>query len=412
VRLLPRLLASRAALWTAFLVVHLGLGLLALHAYGWPLGDVEAVYRFWADQSIIAGYTVGIDAAWVYPILALPFMLLPALGGHDGYPASWLTMIVVLDAVALAAITGWGAKTARVRAGWWWLLFLAALGPIAVARIDAVTVAVALVGVALLASRPPLAGAVLAAATWIKVWPAALVLAAVLALRDRWRIVAVGTMLSVVIVALALASGSGLNVLSFVTQQTGRGLQVESPLSTPWLWGVVVGAPGSQVYYDQGILTFQVAGAGDDLAAALATPLLAVVVLAIALLAIRGVRAGADQRVLLPPVALALVMAFLTVNKVGSPQFASWLAVPVVLGLLWDAAGWRVPLVLAPIAALLTQAVYPYLYHLVLAADPLMVTVLTARNALYVVLLVWAVRRVALLGRRTRVRGIRMKETA
>ena len=392
-RLLPRLLASRAALWTAFLVVHLGLGLLALHAYGWPLGDVEAVYRFWADQSIIAGYTVGIDAAWVYPILALPFMLLPALGGHDGYPASWLTMIVVLDAVALAAITGWGAKTAKVRAGWWWLLFLAALGPIAVARIDAVTVAVALVGVALLASRPPLAGAVLA-------------------LRDRWRIVAVGTMLSVVIVALALASGSGLNVLSFVTQQTGRGLQVESPLSTPWLWGVVVGAPGSQVYYDQGILTFQVAGAGDDLAAALATPLLAVVVLAIALLAIRGVRAGADQRVLLPPVALALVMAFLTVNKVGSPQFASWLAVPVVLGLLWDAAGWRVPLVLAPIAALLTQAVYPYLYHLVLAADPLMVTVLTARNALYVVLLVWAVRRVALLGRRTRVRGIRMKETA
>jgi hypothetical protein len=92
---------------------------------------------------------------------------------------------------------------------------------------------------------------------------------------------------------------------------------------------------------------------------------------------------------------LALVSALIVVNKVGSPQFISWLAVPIVLGLLTSgrdgAPSFRVPAALTLVIAALTHTVYPYLYYLLLASHPAMVTVLSIRNIALIVLLVWAV---------------------
>ena len=64
---------------------------------------------------------------------------------------------------------------------------------------------------------------------------AALVGAALVACGARRRILGAAVLVTVAVVLVALALGSGGNVLSFVTQQTGRGLQIESPVSTPWL---------------------------------------------------------------------------------------------------------------------------------------------------------------------------------
>jgi RNA polymerase sigma-70 factor (ECF subfamily) len=52
---------------------------------------------------------------------------------------------------------------------------------------------------------------------------------------------------------------------------------------------------------------------------------------------------------------------------------------------------FRVPVVLSLVIAGLTQAIYPYLYSQLLGLDFTLLLVLTARNILYVVLLVWAV---------------------
>jgi hypothetical protein len=197
----------------------------------------------------------------------------------------------------------------------------------------------------------------------------------------------------------ALLIGSGGNVLSFVTQQTGRGLQIESPVSTLWLWRIVAGEPNTFIYYDRDILTYQIHGSGVEVAVALMTPVLALVVAAIAFLGIRAVRRGATPAELLAPLALAMVVALIAFNKVGSPQFVSWLAVPVILGLVASATGggrsFRIPAVLALVIAALTQVVYPYLYSWLLVANPTMVGVLTIRNGLYFVLLGWAVLAVA-----------------
>lgn len=397
---------SAVSLWIAFAVVHLWLGFLNLYGPGLPMGDVTLVYLFWVERGVLGAEWVGIDTSWVYPLLALAPMLAAYVFGPDLYGTTWLTLVMMLNAVALVSIIGVQERARRAGVAWWWMLFLVALGPIALGRIDAITVPVALVAVMLIADHPKWGGALLAIGAWIKVWPAGLLLAALVALRARGAVLAAAVAVSMLVVATGIALGGASALLTPITEQTGRGLQVESPVSTVWLWAAAAGEWAASVYYDQGILTWQVVGDGSQLAADLMTPLLALVVLVIVSLGIVAARRGVDEVELLPVLALALVMALITVNKVGSPQFATWIAVPVVLGLAWQAWGgpsFRVPAVLALVIAGLTQLVYPVLYGSLLALDPRMLVVLSARNLLYVVLLAWAVGHLIALCSRPRV---------
>ncbi len=258
--------SSPIAVWAAFVLVHLWLGLVNLYAPSAPLGDVSVVYRFWMDQAM-QGTWVGLDTAWVYPIVAIVPMLAALLFGPDQYASTWLSMIMILNAVAFGFVTGWGRSRERVALGWWWVGFLLLLGPIALGRIDSVTVPIAMVGVLVVATRPRAATVLLVIATWIKIWPAAILLGMVISMRERRRVIATAAIVSAGIVAIALLLGSGQNVLSFITQQADRGLQVEAPVSTIWLWRALAGEFGTYVYYDMGILTYQVDGAGTEFAA-------------------------------------------------------------------------------------------------------------------------------------------------
>jgi hypothetical protein len=102
-------------------------------------------------------------------------------------------------------------------------------------------------------------------------------------------------------------------------------------------------------------------------------------------------REGAHFARVFPPLALALVLVLIVFNKVGSPQFMTWLAAPIVLGLIYRRRQWLLPAVLGLALAVLTQLIYPYLYGALLAASPGMVLLLTLRNLLQIVLLGWAV---------------------
>lgn len=391
-----------ATLWLAFFAVHALLVWLNLTAYGLPLGDVTIVYTFWVDQLVSKGYWVGIDSAWVYPVLAMIPMLLSLVAGPDLYGLSWLVIMTALNAAAFGTLIGWRDAARNVGAAWWWLAFLFALGPIALGRIDAVTVPLAIIGALLVAKHPTAATAVLTIAAWIKVWPAALVGALIIVAKERWRILATALGSSTVIMGIALLLGSGGNVLSFITQQTGRGLQVEAPVSTFWLWRVFGGDRASSVYYDNAILTWQVKGPGVVETALVMTGVQVLVVLGIIALAIFAVRGGATATELFAPLSLAFVLALIAFNKVGSPQFVSWLAVPVIIGLVAHhrGRGWSfaVPALLVGVIAALTHVMYPYLYGYVLTVHPLMLMVVTIRNALYFVVLAWALVRLWRLG--------------
>jgi len=385
------------ALWTGFVLVHFWLGALALYGPGYPLGDVNWVYKFWVEHGLVSGQWVGLQTSWVYPIVALLPMLASYAFGPALYASTWLSLVMLVDAAAFAVVMAFGRDRRVAHVAWWWLGLLFALGPVAVGRIDAVTVAVAVVGLLCLASAPRLAGVLLAVATWIKVWPAALIAAVFIAVASRVRVALAAVVTSAVILVVSIVlGGGGANAFSFITQQTGRGLQIESGLGTFWMWDAFTRRPGaSTIYYDTSILTYQLHGQGVQTAADIATPLLALVAVALLLLAIVIARRGASAAELLPPLALAITTALILFNKVGSPQFVTWLAVPIVLGLSTAATGrgasFRFPAALALVIAGLTQLIYPYLYDQLLALNFWMLLMLSTRNLLYLALLAWAV---------------------
>ncbi|MGA1837791.1 glycosyltransferase 87 family protein [Herbiconiux sp. 11R-BC] len=402
-----------AVLWCAFLATHLWLGYDGLYNPNEPFGDVTGVYLPWVQQSL-DGFRLGIDGPWVYPILAFLPMLASMVLGPGLYGVGWMIMVTLADAAIFAylitrvrpvaaaqgsaadeavdpAVVDYATETSRrITAAWWWLGFLLLLGPVSLGRIDIFTVDLVIAGLLVVSTRPALAGVLLALATWVKVWPAAIVAAAVIAVRRRFR-VAVGAVVTLVGVALvAFAFGSGLNVFSFISEQNGRGMQVESPASTLWMWLAFAG-DRSQVFFDSQIITFEVAGPGSGVAAKLMTPLLVVAVAAILVLAFLVVRSGASATVVLPPLALALVTALIVFNKVGSPQFMVWLSAPIILGIATQGRRFFVPAIVAFVMGGLTQIIYPIAYDWVIGLDPVLLTVLTVRNLLTVTLLVMAV---------------------
>jgi hypothetical protein len=243
--------------------------------------------------------------------------------------------------------------------------------------------------------RPGIAAAILTAATWIKVWPAAVLVSIVIALRARRAVAVAAAVVSFLIVAVALALGSGTHVFSFITEQAGRGLQVEAPISTIWLWLAAGGTAHAFVYYDQDILTYQVSGDGVALTSGVMTLVLACAAVAVAVLGIAAARRGVRDTDLLPTLALALVTTLIALNKVGSPQFIMWLAVPVIIGLVGGRSkagvSFRIPAALVGIIGMLTQLIYPFFYTALLSLNPVMLVALTTRNLLLFVLLGWAV---------------------
>ncbi|MFJ6679956.1 hypothetical protein ACIQLK_12650 [Microbacterium sp. NPDC091382] len=392
-------MTNRVLLWAAFALVHLVVGALGFLLPNEPMGDVYRVYEPWSRAVFSGGGIVGVTQDWVYPHLALLPMLAAHLPGTlvGSYTVGWAILVTVLDAIAFAILIGAGRSTGRLTAAGFWLVAVVALGPVGMYRIDAISVPLAILGCLWLLRRPGVAGALLAAATWIKIWPAALVATAVVAVRRRSVVLGAGALVSVVVLGVVVAAGGADHALGFVSGQTGRGLQVEAPVSAVYLWGALFGAEGWTVYYDQGILTFQVTGPLLGAVSALMTPALVLAAAAVVAIGVVKVRRNAPFVRLFPTLGLALTTVLIVVNKVGSPQFQTWMFAIVVFGLVVDRRRWVAPGILVLVSAVLTQLVYPVLYNGIVSPEVVAVTVLTLRNLALVVLTVWMVVRLVRL---------------
>ncbi len=377
-------------LWAAFAVVHIGVAWLGFLLPNQPMGDVYNVYEPWSVRALAGAGVVGITEGWVYPQLALvPMVLAHGFAWIAGYIVGWAILVTLMDAVAFAVLVGSARSVGRVTAAWFWLSFIALLGPVGLYRLDGFTVPLALLACLWLIGRPWLASVLLAAATWMKVWPAALLAAAVVAARRRGALVGGAVIVSALTLAAVFAAGGGVHAFSFLTEQSDRGIQVESVVAAPYLWGALVGLDGYWVYWDPSIVTFQVTGADIDPVIAAMTPVLVVAMGAVLLLGAWGAMRGIPFGALFPPLALALVLGLIVFNKVGSPQYLCWLVAPIALGLVLDRRRWALVATVALGAALLTQIVYPLLYTGILYPALVPVLVLTVRNAVLVALFVW-----------------------
>ncbi|MFK4852928.1 hypothetical protein ACI3KT_14925 [Microbacterium sp. ZW T6_19] len=391
--------ARTAVLWTAFLLVHAVVAVAGWILPSQPMGDVVLVYEPWAASALSGGPIVGVTETWVYPQLALVPMLaakilsLPLIGGlgaSGAYLIAWALMITVLDALAFGVLTRRSSAQPRRIAAWFWCAALLFLGPIALYRIDAVTVPLAVSAGLWLTRRPVIAAALLTAGAWIKIWPGALLVAAVVAGRARLRMLFAASLVTAAVVAVLFLLGARAEIFGFFTEQTGRGLQIEAVAATPFLWLAMTG--GARIEYSFDILTFQIVAPGADAVGSVLTPLMLLVVLAVAAIgAVKAVRRAAFSR-LFPPLALSLVVALIAVNKVGSPQFQTWLFAPVILWLVLDRTRAKVPAAIVLALAALTCLVYPLNYDALLRAEFLPILVLSVRNILLLVLLIVGIR--------------------
>ncbi|GAA4623281.1 glycosyltransferase 87 family protein [Cellulomonas oligotrophica] len=378
------------------MVVHawltwLGAVLLAEQSFG----DVD-LYREWVRDGLRLGWWPVVDEAWVYPAAALLPMLVPAVVGtatYLPYALAWCALVAALNAVAVAGLL---RRRHGETAVLWWMTFLLLLGPAAIGRLDAVVAPLSVLALLGALRRPRVAAALVTLGAWVKVSPGAAIVPLALAARRPWRdVVAPAAAVCVVVVGTVAALGGLPRVTSFVAEQGERGLQIESVAATPWL---VVGLWSDAVrrYLNRPLVTFEISGPGTQ---ATADALGALLVVGFAAAAVLlwwcrrrdGERFWSDDALRLDLVlrgALLMALVLIVLNKVGSPQFMTWLAPPVAVALAHGLPRWgRVAAVVAA-AAFVTQVAYPWFYADVVRGGTVVTLLLAARNVALVALLV------------------------
>ncbi|WP_082697199.1 glycosyltransferase 87 family protein [Kocuria rosea] len=395
---------SPRGLLTVFVGVHLVFLVFALQLSlsGAAFSDTY-IYRAWAEAGFEDQNLNGEPTPWVYPVLALVPIALAGAAGPGPFFVLWVLMITVLNGWAVGKLTDWGRDRSAHPAAWWWLGFVFLMGWLGFARVDGLTAPLVLVALVYGAAHPVAASALLSVATWMKVWPAAVVLALVTVARRRVAVVVTGMLVSAAAAGVATAMGALPRLFDFLTQQGDRGMQLEATFTTPWLWSSVLGLGGSRMYMNTEINSMQVDGPGAATMAVLMQPLLLLAAAGVTVLIVRGLRTGeraggTDRTELLLAGSLTMITVFVVFNKVGSPQFMVWLAPAVAVGLTHHWQAWRVPAAMLIAVAAATFFVYPLFYYELSHNSPVMALVLTLRNALLVVLLWWSARRLYQLG--------------
>lgn len=400
-------LATRARTWLPSAI--LAVASIAVHVFiSWagtsmsnmtPFNDVT-LYATWVDRGLATNQWPGTNEPGVYPLLALIPMIVARWFSSDPV-AGWLTFIALLNTAAVVAIS---RRVNGVHAAAYWLTFIALLGPVAIGRIDAVAAALdVFVVIAMLLGKNRLTIALATAGAWIKIWPVVHVLARLVSAKDRTQLTRwVGAALaaSLGVIAVGIALGGNENMFSFLWLMGNRGIQIESPIALPWMWGTHLGWGDSSVYFESNIITFQVLGPGSEVVSKLMMPTLLIALGITAFLGWRAARSGADTGFIFVLTGLTATLDLIVFNKVGSPQFEAWLAIPLIAGLLFGIPGWRLPLWFGLAISALTQWVYPLNYDAVVNTDALALTVLTLRNVLLIALLVWANVRLSALSSR------------
>ena len=392
--------ATPASVWWGFAVVHLYfLGwMMTFIIHGETFSDTEQ-YRQWAQMGFNPSNLDGAISPWVYPVLAQIPIFAADILGPGLYLLCWTLIITALNAVGLMFLTR-GKRAGRgIAPAWFWLFFTVFMGYLSFARVEGITAPIVLIALLYAAERPLVAATLLSVATWIKVWPAAVIAALVISSAKRVKVVLVGAVVSAAVAAATYLAGAGSHLFEFAVNQGQRGMQLEATFSTPWVWLSVFNIGGSKIADNVAINSTEVYGPGATAAAALMQPLLIVAAVTGAVLMVLALRRGAEREELLLEGALLMVSAFIVFNKVGSPQFIIWLVPVVVAGLTHDWNRWKVPAALLMGIAFTTFVIYPLFYTPLIHANPIMAAVLTIRNVLLVVLLVWSVQRTAELGR-------------
>jgi hypothetical protein len=357
------------------------------------VGDV-----FYYQHKISALFTVGLDRTlFEYPTPVVWILWLPygaSFGNRVGYLVAFVIFMLVLDALFTYAL--WRATGRRHNTAIdFWLIFVPLIGPLSYLRFDMLPAVLA--GGALLAARrkPWVTGALTGLGAAIKLWPALLIGAFLSYRADRRQ---AGITFAIVGFGLALISlifGGWARLISPLTWQSNRGLQIESIWATPLMLARAVRPEHWLVDISQ-YQAYEIFGPGVATWITISNVATVLGLVLIILLTVRAFRYDGSTPVAIGFVIVATVAIMTITNKTLSPQYLLWLGGPMA-GLL----------VLRPhaspeeqtpinrmagqllILALLTQLVYPLFYDGYLGRQGEMMIILST--------IVTAVRNIALM---------------
>lgn len=319
---LRRLSATIPAMWTAWVIARIMLGFIIFRDHS-PRGDVA--YYFYGilgnDPSMMTEY----PHAGTWPVEVLTALI----GDHiDAFYIAFVLMCMLVDALFLALVLSNHHANPRVWiAGWFWIFFGTLTGQVFYMRLDifpALTVAAA---AACLVRWPNIASALLAFATTMKLWPGVLAAGLVgrFSNRKSWlRLLSFFTAL-VALCAITVVTSGWQRLLSPLTYQSDRGLQIESVFATPFVYQAFCEPTRWEMGYAES-KSFEISGPGVDQAIAWSTySMSAVIAFALAWALWRFLAGGWNPRSTIAFFGVMILLLVIT-NKVFSPQYIVWFA--------------------------------------------------------------------------------------
>lgn len=336
-----------------------------------------AVYRDWSASIAHTG-RLPTQSTWQYPPGASLVFMIPRLFGS--YEAAFIVMMILVDACVMLLLARMAMAEGCHHGVWMWVLGIPVLGSIALLRFDLVPTALAIAAFACAAS-PVRSGVLAGLGAMVKAWPvAALVVPADGRSGRRAAIASVATAAGVWLVS-QVAFG---NPLSFLSNQQGRGLEVEAIAATPWY--VAQAVRGVRVDTDLRNGAYEVY---DGVAQRIAELLVVwMVILAVACVAwtvtrhrlVREGRRDLAHRSVGADAMFTAVLLFMVVHEVLSPQFMIWLIGLGAVALTFGQCRVRRPVLVVAVAVMLTRS-YAGSWLQLIAGEPGPAWLLVMRNA-------------------------------
>ena len=366
----------------------------------WPFAKGDPMYYFRNSLGKPTHPSHGALPLSEYPDAGLwPVRAIIQLSGDHAY-----VFLTLFSAVLIALSTAFFfyLLNRNHRAALFWTAFTAAAGPIVYSRLDLIPGLLVAATAAALFTHPKLASALLGFAAMSKLWPAALAAGLV----DKWnrsttwvRLAAFGGTLVVVGAITVLTSGWD-RLVSPLTYQDVRGLQIESILATPLIVAATI-FPGQWHIAKAPSKSFEIFGPGvDQLLTANSVLMVCTMLFGLgwALWRFLGDAWSPRSTALF---FLTMVLLLIVSNKVFSPQYVAWFG-PLLAVLVAkqpdearsasrrdaaqsEADALRKLTWLSVLVAALTTAVFPFTYNLLFEGPHWFAAlVLTARNILMV----------------------------
>lgn len=379
--------APRARLWCAWILSRILLGYIFSRNTD-PLGDVS--YYFRGMSGTEAGAMSEYPAVSVWPLEALYGLLSLGAVSERSFTIGFVVLLVLIDATFFLLILSSKAP-GRLWAAGFWILFGPACANIFYVRLDLIP-GLLVAGAAFALSRHPrVASALLAVATAVKLWPGVLAAGLVGNARRLGTWVRVGVFVgTLALLCLAVAVFSGPErLVSPLSYQDVRGLQIESIFATPFMVLATRGAGPWEAYYADS-KSFEIFGPGVETAAHIASICLYAVVALALLGAVRALFRPDPSPRATRALWLLLVCAVICTNKVFSPQYLLWLGPLLAICLLFHPADSLLRAIagVVLVMAVLGMAIYPFYYEALLEYTPIdvfPVVLLLVRNLLMLV---------------------------